>query len=178
MNITGSFSKLLLLLEILTILQNLDCKNATQQGDIHIQTSIVRIIQEEKLGFSQILSQLFNFYIDNNAFGNRLKKLTLTLFTKKIPLLKEVITYQVTSYQFQPKLQNFVCSDFWCNANKFTVVFTSSRLTEMKFCPAYKLFINYILRLLVKRFTPATPARRDLSFARRDPAQPERNFPM
>ena len=36
MNITGSFSKLLLLLEILTILQNLDCKNATQQGDIHI----------------------------------------------------------------------------------------------------------------------------------------------
>ena len=36
MNITGSFSKLLLLLEILTVLQNLDCKNATLQGDIHI----------------------------------------------------------------------------------------------------------------------------------------------
>ena len=97
-----------------------------------------------------------------------LKKLRLTLITKKMPLLKQVITYQVASYQFHPKLENFVCTDFWCNANKLTVVFTSSRLTEMKFCTAYKLFINYILRLHVKRFTPATPARRDPSFVCRD----------
>ena len=45
---------------------------------------------------------------------------------------------------------------------------TSSRLAGMKFCPAlpgsrqcYKFFINYILRLHVKRFIPA---RRDPSF--------------
>ena len=50
----------------------------------------------------------------------------------------------------------------------YKVVITWSRLVGLKFCPAlpgsgqcYKLFINHILRLHVKRFIPA---RRDSSF--------------
>ena len=52
---------------MLKILQNIDSKKATQQGDIP-----VRIIKENKFTFSKILSEMFNFYIDNNNFPNGL----------------------------------------------------------------------------------------------------------
>ena len=53
-------------------------KKATQQGDIS-----VRIIKENKIAFSQFLSQMFNFYIDNNAFPSGLKKADIKLVYKK-----------------------------------------------------------------------------------------------
>ena len=56
------------------ILQNVDSKNATQQVDIP-----VRIIKKIKFTFSKILSEMFNFYIDNNTFPNGLKKRRLIL---------------------------------------------------------------------------------------------------
>ena len=52
---------------MLKILQNIDSVKATQQGDIR-----VRIIKENKFTFSKILSEMFNFYIDNNNFPNGL----------------------------------------------------------------------------------------------------------
>ena len=54
--------------KMLKILQNIVSKKATQQGDIQ-----VRIITENKFNFSKILSEMFNFYIDNNTFPNGLK---------------------------------------------------------------------------------------------------------
>ena len=55
--------------KMLKILQNSDCKKATQQGDIP-----VRIIKEKKFTFSKILCEMFNFYIGSNTFPNGLKK--------------------------------------------------------------------------------------------------------
>ena len=55
-------------IKCLKILQNIDSKKATQQGNIP-----VRIIKENKFTFSKILSEMFNFQIDNNTF-NGLKK--------------------------------------------------------------------------------------------------------
>ena len=46
---------------MLTILQNISCKKAARQGGIP-----VGIIKECKFVFSQFISQMFNFYIDNN----------------------------------------------------------------------------------------------------------------
>ena len=50
---------------MLKIIENIDSKNATQQGDIPF-----RIVKENKFTFSKILSEMFNFYIDNNTFPN------------------------------------------------------------------------------------------------------------
>ena len=63
-------------------MQNIDSKNATQQGDIP-----VRIIKENKFTFSKVLSEMFNFYVDNNTFPNGLndtqrEKLCFTQFSK------------------------------------------------------------------------------------------------
>ena len=69
---------------MLKILQNFDCKKATQQGDL-----IVGIIKENKFIFSQFLSQMFNFYIDNNDFPNWLKKANMNLVLKKLTFLKK-----------------------------------------------------------------------------------------
>ena len=70
--------------KMLKILQNFDCKKATQQGDL-----IVGIIKENKFIFSQFLSQMFNFYIDNNDFPNWLKKANMNLVLKKLTFLKK-----------------------------------------------------------------------------------------
>ena len=53
--------------KMLKIIENIDSKRATQQGDIP-----VKIIKENKFTFSKILSEMFNFYIDNNNFPNGL----------------------------------------------------------------------------------------------------------
>ena len=55
--------------KMLKILQNIDFKEATQQGDIP-----VRIIKENKFTFSKMLSEMFNIYINNSTFSNGLKK--------------------------------------------------------------------------------------------------------
>ena len=55
--------------KILKIIENIDSKKATQQGDIPL-----RIIKENKFTFSKVLSEISNFYIDNNTFPNALKK--------------------------------------------------------------------------------------------------------
>ena len=55
--------------KILKIIENIDSKKAAQQGDIP-----VRSIKENKSTFSKVLSEIFNFYIDNNTFPNGLKK--------------------------------------------------------------------------------------------------------
>ena len=60
---------------MLKTLQNIDWKMATQQGDISI-----RSIKENKFNF---LSEMFNFYIDNNTFPNGLKKVDIKLIYKK-----------------------------------------------------------------------------------------------
>ena len=52
---------------MLKSLQNIASKKATQQGDIP-----VRIIKENKFTFSKVLPEMFNVYIDNNTFPNRL----------------------------------------------------------------------------------------------------------
>ena len=49
--------------KMLKVLQNIDFRKATQQGDIP-----VRIIKENKFTFSKMLSEMLNFYIDNNTF--------------------------------------------------------------------------------------------------------------
>ena len=70
--------------KMLKILQNLDCKKATQQGDL-----LAGIIKENKFAFSQFLSQMFNFYIDNNDFPKWLKKANINLVLKKLTFLKK-----------------------------------------------------------------------------------------
>ena len=62
--------------KMLKIVQNIDCKNSTQQGEIP-----VRIIKESK--FTKISSEVFNFYIHNNNFPNGLKKADIKLVYKK-----------------------------------------------------------------------------------------------
>ena len=64
---------------MLKILQSFDSKKATQQGDIQK----VRIIKENKFTFSKVLSEIFNFYIDNNTFPNGLKKADIKPVYKK-----------------------------------------------------------------------------------------------
>ena len=69
--------------QMLKSLQNLDCKKATQQGDIP-----VRIIKKNKFIFSRFLSHMFSFYIDNNAFPNGLKKTDINPVEKSRPFWK------------------------------------------------------------------------------------------
>ena len=52
---------------MLKILQSIDFKKATQQGDIP-----VRIIKKNKFTFSKVLPEMFNVYIDSNTFPNGL----------------------------------------------------------------------------------------------------------
>ena len=63
---------------MLKIFQNIDSKKTTQQADVP-----VRIIKESKFTFSKILSEMFNFYIDNNTFPNGLKKADIKPVYKK-----------------------------------------------------------------------------------------------
>ena len=60
------------------ILQNVDSKKATQQCDMP-----VRIMQETKFTLSKNVSEMFNFYIDNNTFPNGLKKADIKPMYKK-----------------------------------------------------------------------------------------------
>ena len=86
---------------MLKILQNIDSKKATQLGDIP-----VRIVKENKFTFSKILSEMFNFYINNNAFPNGLKKAILSLFRRKMILLIKIIIDPLVFYLFYLKLLN------------------------------------------------------------------------
>ena len=63
---------------MLKIIKNIDPKRATRQGDIP-----ARIIKENKLTFSKILSEMFNFYIYNNTFPNGFKKADIKSVYKK-----------------------------------------------------------------------------------------------
>ena len=64
--------------KMLKIIENIDSKKATQQGDIP-----VKIIKENNFTFSKVLSEVFNFYIDNNTFPNGLKKVDIKPVYKK-----------------------------------------------------------------------------------------------
>ena len=64
--------------KMLKIIENIYSKKATQRGDIP-----VRIIKENKFIFSKVLSEIFNFYIDNNTFPNGLKKADIYPVYKK-----------------------------------------------------------------------------------------------
>ena len=64
--------------KMLKILQDIDSYKATPQGDIP-----VRIIKENKFTFSKILSEMFNFQIDNNTFLDVLKKADIKPVYKK-----------------------------------------------------------------------------------------------
>ena len=75
--------------------------------------TIVRIIKEwlEKTNsfFSLFLSQMFNFYIDNNAYPNEFWKAGNDPVNKKDShFLKKLITGQLVSCQFYPELSNVV----------------------------------------------------------------------
>ena len=63
---------------MLKIIENIDCKKATQHVDIP-----VRAIKENKFIFSKVLSEIFNFYINNNTFFNGLKKADINPIYKK-----------------------------------------------------------------------------------------------
>ena len=64
--------------KMLKIIENIDSKKATKQRDIP-----VRIMKENKFTFSKVLSEIFNFYIDNNTFPNGLKKADIKSLYKK-----------------------------------------------------------------------------------------------
>ena len=74
--------------KMLKIIENIDSKKATQHGDIP-----VRIIKENKFIFSKVLSEIFNFYIDNNTFPNGLKKADI------IPIYKKDDPFDKTNYR-------------------------------------------------------------------------------
>ena len=74
--------------KMLKIIENTDSKKATQHGDIP-----VRIIKENKFIFSKVLSEIFNFYIDNNTFPNDLKKADI------IPIYKKDDPFDKTNYR-------------------------------------------------------------------------------
>ena len=74
--------------KMLKIIENIDSKKATQHGDIP-----VRIIKENKFIFSKVLSEIFNFYIDNNTFPNGLKKADI------IPVYKKDDPFDKTNYR-------------------------------------------------------------------------------
>ena len=80
---------------MLKIPQNIDSKKVTQQGGIP-----VRIIKENKFTFSKLLSEMFNFYIDNNTFSNGLKKPDI----RKMILLINLIIDPLVFYLFYLKL--------------------------------------------------------------------------
>ena len=63
---------------MLKIIENIDSEKAAQQGDIP-----ARIIKENKLTFSKVLAEIFNFYIDSNNFPNGLKKADIKPVYKK-----------------------------------------------------------------------------------------------
>ena len=81
--------------KMLKIPQNTDSKKVTQQGGIPI-----RIIKENKFTFSKLLSEMFNFYIDNNTFSNGLKKPDI----RKMILLINLIIDPLVFYLFYLKL--------------------------------------------------------------------------
>ena len=87
--------------KISEILQNIDSEKATQQDDIP-----VRIIKENKYTFSKILSEMFNFYIDNDIFPNGLKKVDIRLLIRKMILLIKLIIDPLVFYLFYLKLLN------------------------------------------------------------------------
>ena len=72
--------------KMLKIIENIDSKKATQQGDIS-----VRIIKENKFTFSKVLSKIFNLYIDSNTFPNGLKKADINVFIRKMIFLIKLI---------------------------------------------------------------------------------------
>ena len=88
---------------MLKIIENIDSKKATQHGDIP-----VRIIKENKFIFSKVLSEIFNFYIDNNTFPNGLKKADIIPATRKMILLIKLIIDPLVFYLFYLNLLNAV----------------------------------------------------------------------
>ena len=55
----------------------------------------VGIMKENKFIFSKFSSQMFDFYIDSNAFLNLIKEAGIkTVYKKKMTLLKKLITDQ------------------------------------------------------------------------------------
>ena len=63
----------------------------------------MRIVKENKFTLSKILSEMFNFYTDNNTFPNGPRKADLSLFIRKmIKLIIEPLVF----YLFYPKLLN------------------------------------------------------------------------
>ena len=89
--------------KMLKIIENIDSEKVTQHGDIP-----VRIIKENKFIFSKVLSEIFNFYIDNNTFPNGLKKADITLFTRKMILLIKLIIDPLVYYLFYLNVLNAV----------------------------------------------------------------------
>ena len=89
--------------KMLKIIENIDSKKATQHGDIP-----VRIVKESKFIFSKVLSEIFNFYIDNNTFPNGLKKADINpVYKKDDPLIKLIID-PLVFYLFYLNLLNAV----------------------------------------------------------------------
>ena len=73
--------------KMLKILQNLHCKNVTQQGDTPITT-----IKENKFVSSEIQYQFVNVYIDNNAFSQWPEKVDIN------PVYKKFDSFEKTNY--------------------------------------------------------------------------------
>ena len=91
--------------KILKIIQNLHSKKTTRQGDIP-----VRITKENKFVFSKLCLKSLIFVLTIMDF----KKLTLSLFTRRIKLLKKLITDQLLYQQYYRYLLNVAArSNLW-----------------------------------------------------------------
>ena len=134
--------------------------SVTESGSEYLGIFRFFTIFEKKLFSVSVFHSVFK---DSIFFYEKILSLSLNLSESKGFTFFQNILPSVTSFIFM-------------------VVITWSRLASMNFCPAlpgswqcYKLLINYILRLHVKRFI-----RQDgipLLYSR-DPALPGRNFPM
>ena len=117
--------------KMLKIIENIDSKKATKQGDIP-----VRIMKENKFTFSKVLSEIFNFYIDNNTFPNRLKEADIK------PVCKKDKPFDKTNYR--PISILLVLSKpfercFYDQIYEY-IIKTSMRLPKRI---RYEIFINY-----------------------------------
>ena len=84
---------------MLKIIQNFESETAAQPGDI-----LVRIINKNKFVFSKFISQIFNFFIDNDAIPNGLKKFDIKTVYKKDNCFEKSIADQLVYYQYYRKL--------------------------------------------------------------------------
>ena len=80
------------------------CKKAKQESDIS-----VKLIKENIVLFSCVLSRMFNFYIDKASFPNSLKQADITPVHKKMTQMIKTTIDQSAYYLLCLRLSKSVC---------------------------------------------------------------------